>query len=546
MLVEYWANIFNKSTTDEQSKYSKTPDFSIKYVKENIPLSTNAEKYEGDKENSLDFVYISQSHLKLKAKKEEIEEEIKKLLGLNDSTFSNDLSDRITCLNDKIVGAQNWFLEKDENNNELNNEELIKKSLKETKGLLESITTETNKEKLKKYTSNINSIQTYEGAMLDMTNLLTNIDTYINVTNKKIEVINNSFKEIREYKSIKEVSLNEQVEKIKSNIKIIKKEIEQKQKENFNVKKEFENLGIKTDLSSLLINAEKYQLKIANYEKHLIKIQTNKDNLKNQLEGRAKISSSLNDEYARQKKEIDEAWKNILNMHEDYQKDLIKKILLKKEKIKISGEIYFNKREFYSAIHNKLDRRKYKSIKSIEGVLKISDFESWIEFIAKNMNSLIGGDNDFKFIIGIIFNREERGQYLKVLPKITYDGKDLSKLSVGQRGTIYLCISLATNAFSTPIIFDQPEDDLDNKFIVNELVCIFRELKKYRQIIIVTHNANLVVNTDAEQVIIANNENEVLTYKSGSLENKDIIDSACEILEGGEEAFRRRRERYQF
>jgi predicted ATPase len=71
---------------------------------------------------------------------------------------------------------------------------------------------------------------------------------------------------------------------------------------------------------------------------------------------------------------------------------------------------------------------------------------------------------------------------------------------------------LANSAFDKPIIFDQPEDDLDNKFIMAELVDIFRKLKKYRQIIIVTHNANLVINADAEQVIIAKNEDEEISY----------------------------------
>lgn len=109
---------------------------------------------------------------------------------------------------------------------------------------------------------------------------------------------------------------------------------------------------------------------------------------------------------------------------------------------------------------------------------------------------------------------------------------------------MYLCIKLATNAFSTPIIFDQPEDDLDNEFIIEELVSIIKELKTYRQIIIVTHNANLVVNADSEQIIIANNDEEILSYRSGSIENQEIVKSVCRILEGGEIAFKKRTSKY--
>jgi predicted ATPase len=105
-------------------------------------------------------------------------------------------------------------------------------------------------------------------------------------------------------------------------------------------------------------------------------------------------------------------------------------------------------------------------------------------------------------------------------------------------------MQLATNAFSSPLIFDQPEDDLDNEFITKELVNLIKELKKYRQIIISTHNANLVVTADSEQVIVANNEDERLSYVSGSLENKDIIENVCRILEGGKAAFEKRKYKY--
>ena len=57
------------------------------------------------------------------------------------------------------------------------------------------------------------------------------------------------------------------------------------------------------------------------------------------------------------------------------------------------------------------------------------------------------------------------------------------QLSVGQRGTLFLCLKLATNTFGTPFVFDQPEDDLDNHFIVNHLVPLLRKIKMYRQVI---------------------------------------------------------------
>ena len=97
-----------------------------------------------------------------------------------------------------------------------------------------------------------------------------------------------------------------------------------------------------------------------------------------------------------------------------------------------------------------------------------------------------------------------------------------------------------------PLIIDQPEDNLDNKFIFSELVEAFRKAKKTRQIIIATNNANLVVNTDSEQIIVAEyKENEGISYQSGSLENIGIREKAINILEGGKDAFQKRELRYE-
>ena len=107
-------------------------------------------------------------------------------------------------------------------------------------------------------------------------------------------------------------------------------------------------------------------------------------------------------------------------------------------------------------------------------------------------------------------------------------------------------IKLATDTFGLPFVFDQPEDDLDNDFIANELVKMFTDIKKYRQVIIVTHNANLCVNADADQIIVAANKDEILSYATGALENPNIRESVYNILEGGEEAFLKREQKYAF
>ncbi|MED4765872.1 hypothetical protein P9503_21615 [Brevibacillus laterosporus] len=97
-----------------------------------------------------------------------------------------------------------------------------------------------------------------------------------------------------------------------------------------------------------------------------------------------------------------------------------------------------------------------------------------------------------------------------------------------------------------PIILDQPEDNLDNRFISNELITAFRKAKEKRQIIIATHNANLVVNADAEQIVVADFINNSIVYTSGSIENNHLRKEVAGLLEGGEEAFKQRENKYGF
>lgn len=100
-----------------------------------------------------------------------------------------------------------------------------------------------------------------------------------------------------------------------------------------------------------------------------------------------------------------------------------------------------------------------------------------------------------------------------------------------------------------PLIIDQPEENLDPKSVFQELVERFKTAKLRRQIIIVTHNANLVVNTDADQVIIASRGEHKkgslpdIKYLSGGLENPEIRKAVCDILEGGSETLEERAKR---
>jgi predicted ATPase len=140
--------------------------------------------------------------------------------------------------------------------------------------------------------------------------------------------------------------------------------------------------------------------------------------------------------------------------------------------------------------------------------------------------------------------------HISVRYEIAYDGVDIRKLSPGTRGIVLLLLYLALDdADDRPLIIDQPEENLDPKSVFDELVTLFIEAKAKRQVIIVTHNANLVINTDADQIIIANAGPHPagglppISYIAGGLESASIRKSVCDILEGGEAAFRERARR---
>ena len=150
---------------------------------------------------------------------------------------------------------------------------------------------------------------------------------------------------------------------------------------------------------------------------------------------------------------------------------------------------------------------------------------------------------------------------------VTYKGDDLLKMSPGKKGTVLLILFLQLSSSEYPILIDQPEDNLDNRTIYDLLCRMIKEKKKERQIIIVSHNANLVVATDSENVIVANQEGQgspiqpgrfKFEYVNGAIEHsfphnssipailyqQGIKEHVCDILEGGDEAFKQRELKY--
>lgn len=126
---------------------------------------------------------------------------------------------------------------------------------------------------------------------------------------------------------------------------------------------------------------------------------------------------------------------------------------------------------------------------------------------------------------------------------IRYRGKELKHHSLGQRASALLLYVLSQRQ-NDVFIIDQPEDDLDNQTIYDDVIMLLREMKPHAQFIFATHNANFPVLGDAEQVHACQYQDEKIVTRSGSIDARPVQEAIINIMEGGQEAFNRRKEVY--
>lgn len=127
-----------------------------------------------------------------------------------------------------------------------------------------------------------------------------------------------------------------------------------------------------------------------------------------------------------------------------------------------------------------------------------------------------------------------------------YRVRDFAKLSLGQQQAILLTVLLFSKS-RVPLIIDQPEDNLDGEFIYKTVVRSLRSIKEHRQVIIVTHNPNIAVLGDAELIIPLRGANEVSVIRDrGSIDTRETKEIVCTILEGSQQAFKRRQNVYGY
>jgi ABC-type lipoprotein export system ATPase subunit len=199
-----------------------------------------------------------------------------------------------------------------------------------------------------------------------------------------------------------------------------------------------------------------------------------------------------------------------------------------------------------------------KELNSLISEIDFDNKDSVVEFLDKLVETLkadnrVGQNGESRDVAQQVKDVQGLYDYIFSLDllvnnyQLKQGDKSLEQLSPGERGALLLVFYLLLDKNDIPLIIDQPEDNLDNHSVATVLVPFIRAAKKKRQIIMVTHNPNLAVVSDAEQVIYVelNKENGyTFSTVSGSIEDKDVNNKIVEVLEGTMPAFNTRKRKY--
>ena len=259
----------------------------------------------------------------------------------------------------------------------------------------------------------------------------------------------------------------------------------------------------------------------------------------NALEKQEVQQSKLRIELITELTKLNDLW------HEEYgiiQQEL-QKVNKKHSSLQIFIEFKGDKNAFVEYMKNMFRGSKIRENTFKNLVDNFSDFGA-IKKDFERVKEIIGSS---AYVFETYFNDNMLDLLIWQVPNrftIKYRGKELKHHSLGQRASALILFVLSQRE-NDLILIDQPEDDLDNQTIYEDVIKLIRELKKGTQFIFVTHNANIPVLGDSERIFSCSYEDEQIAIADGNIDCPKTQNKIVDIMEGGKEAFNRRKEIYQ-
>lgn len=261
--------------------------------------------------------------------------------------------------------------------------------------------------------------------------------------------------------------------------------------------------------------------------------------------------------------------KKIVDIYTQLKENIDKKLQENAEKIKdyrVTLDASFQIKNFTVNFLDFLDKNRigsfqgseeaFKKVKDLEDDVDSNNRESVLSFLEdldhrleykeeekQNPFNQIKSSKKLQDLYDFIFGLD----FLDEKYELKFANKSIEQLSPGERGAALIVFYLLLDNDDKPLIIDQPEDNLDNQSVYEILVPFIKQAKKHRQLIIVTHNPNLAVVADAEQVVHVNIDKEnknTFSFNSGGIENPIINKGIVDILEGTMPAFDKRKLKY--
>ena len=377
----------------------------------------------------------------------------------------------------------------------------------------------------------------------------------------KLKFIDDSIVQLQGLISEIGIIINSEGKRIFNTDNIFKKELKQINYEKSNIEEELKPYQQNEDIKKQIRTLEEF---IENDGKLLSEI----DSLNKKIEEKRQSIEEI-------KTKLFDLYKNSYNEYIDIVEQLKNRTIeLEKDGLQIRGVTQFNfpkfRREIISFTHGTYnDNDKYCILDENRSRIFETNYDELISNISKMFNEIMTSEYRIKTISKKEAVKKLLNDYFYDYWEITYKNDKLGEMSTGKASFVILMLIIGLSKSKSPILIDQPEDNLDNRSVSENIISYLRNKKIERQIILVTHNANIVVNADAENVIVANqkgqNDKETSSiykfdYINGAIENTfakieaetDLLKSMgikehiADIVEGGKEAFKNREKKYGF